>query len=130
MNSRALVLRILKVSAMVLTTISVLIAAITISFRNNPTDDTKQRSVWSAVIAVSASSQIILTIVGAVWVAAVAPSAHSSLFKVILLNSASAIFALIYAGLLASGRDGVALGAFAVIITVTYTILKAVRMSV
>ena len=130
MNIRALVLRILQILAMVLTTISVLIAAITISFRQGPIDDTKQRSAWSTLIAVSASSQILLTIVGALWVASVAASTYSiSLLRVILVNSASAIFALTYAGLLASGRDGVALGTFAVIVTVTHTLLKAVRMS-
>ena len=131
MKTWALVLRIFQILAITLTTISVLIAAVTISFRGRPTDDTKQRSVWSSIIAVSAGTQILLTIVGTLWFAALAVDTRSTaLWNVFLVNSAAAGFAIIYAGCLASSRDGVALGAIALIVTVTYTLMKAARMSV
>lgn len=129
MNTRALVLRILQILAITMTTISVLIAAVTISFRGSPTDDPRQRSLWSSVIAVSAGTQILLTIVGTLWYAALAADTRSTaLWSVVLVNSAAAGFAIIYAGCVASSRDGVALGAVALIITVTYSFLKAARM--
>ena len=128
MNIKAALLQSLEALPLLVTTAGVLVAVITITFRNSSTDDTtKQRTAWGSVIAVSAGVQIIMAIIAAFWFTGpVAAGTTSSLWKVLVANGAAAV-AIVYAGFLMSNRDSVALGAATIIATAASLLLKAAR---
>ncbi len=128
MNIKALALRAVKALPAILTIVSVIVAVVTISFRDSSTDNTKQRTAWGSVIAISAAAQILLAIIGAFWFADPMATANRSLWGMILMTGAAA-FAIVYAGFLISNRDGVALGAAVLTVTIADALSRAARLT-
>ena len=128
MNIKALALRAVKALPTILTIVSVIVAVVTISFRDSSTDNTKQRTAWGSVIAISAGAQILLAIIGSFWFADPIATANRSLWGMVLMTGAAA-FAIVYAAFLMSNRDGVALGAAVLTVTSTDALSRAARLT-
>ncbi len=128
MNIKALALRAVKALPTILTIVSVIVAVVTISFRDSSTDNTKQRTAWGSVIAISAGAQILLAIIGAFWFADPIATANRSLWGMVLMTGAAA-FAIVYAAFLMSNRDGVALGAAVLTVTIADALSRAARLT-
>ena len=128
MNIKALALRAVKALPTILTIVSVIVAVVTISFRDSSTDNTKQRTAWGSVIAISAGAQILLAIIGAFWFADPIATANRSLWGMVLMTGAAA-FAIVYAIFLMSNRDGVSLGAAVLTVTIADALSRAARLT-
>ena len=128
MNIKALALRAVKALPTILTIVSVIVAVVTISFRDSSTDNTKQRTAWGSVIAISAGAQILLAIIGAFWFADPIATANRSLWGMVLMTGAAA-FAIVYAAFLMSNRDGVSLGAAVLTVTIADALSRAARLT-